>query len=63
MAAAGGCGSCRDRQRANYSAQLNGTSCASSKACLAVGVSVRGLSYAERDNGVSRRLTTTQNPA
>ncbi len=46
----------------NYSAQLNGVSCASSKACMAVGVSGSSLSYAERYNGVSWRLATTQNP-
>ena len=47
----------------NHSAQLGGVSCASSKACMAVGVSGSGLSYAERYNGLGWRLTTTQNPA
>lgn len=46
----------------NYSAQLSGVSCASSKACIAVGDSGSPLSYAERYNGSSWRLTTTQNP-
>jgi hypothetical protein len=46
----------------NYSAQLNGVACAGPKACMAVGVNGSGLSYAERYNGVSWQLTTTQNP-
>ena len=46
----------------NYSAQLNGVACAGTKACIVVGVSGNGLSYAERYSGVSWRLTTTQNP-
>lgn len=47
----------------NYAAQLNGVACARPTACLAVGVSGSGLSYAERYNGVSWRLAATQNPA
>jgi hypothetical protein len=47
----------------NSSAWLSGVACASPAACMAVGVSGNGLSYAERYNGVSWRLTTTQNPA
>jgi hypothetical protein len=46
----------------NYSAQLSGVACAGPAACMAVGVSGSGLSYAERYNGVSWRLTTTKNP-
>jgi len=47
----------------NDSAQLTGVSCARPTACLAVGVSGSGRSYAEQYNGVSWRLAATQNPA
>jgi hypothetical protein len=47
----------------NHSAQLNGVACTGKTACTAVGVSGSGLSYAERYNGTTWQLATTQNPA
>lgn len=46
----------------HHSAQLNGVACASPQACMAVGVSGSGLSYAERYDAVSWRLSATRNP-
>jgi hypothetical protein len=43
----------------NHSAQLDGVACARPTACLAVGVSGSGLSYAEIYNGQSWRLAVT----
>jgi hypothetical protein len=46
----------------NHSAQLNGVSCVSRAACVAVGVSGNGTSYAEVYAGGKWRLSATVNP-